>query len=94
MRAGVVDVVRVLQYKHKVSENERPYNILAAQFCAAFLCFNVIARNEAICASLFGNPVIRSRDCFVPRNDVEDVTTLVDQRQAVCQELPVFLICF
>jgi hypothetical protein len=94
MRAGVVDVVRVLQCKLNVSESERLYNILAVQFCAAFLCLNVIARNEAICASLLGNPVIRSTDCFVPRNDVEGVTTPVDQRQVVRQVLPVFLLCF
>ncbi len=30
---------------------------------------NVIARNEAICASLFEVTAIRNTDCFVPRND-------------------------
>ncbi len=30
----------------------------------------VIARNEAICVTTFEVSVIRSTDCFVPRNDV------------------------
>jgi hypothetical protein len=31
----------------------------------------VIARHEAICASLLSHPDTRETDCFVPRNDGE-----------------------
>jgi hypothetical protein len=30
---------------------------------------NVIARNKAICALIFGVTAVRNTDCFIPRND-------------------------